>query len=148
VRFAAIRPVESAMASSLNKGNSIELGTPDIVGRPRKIGVMGASHLLFSRSVHRLASLMSNHVHTHRLSVSLLLAAVVVAAALPMIGAFGFKNATEVEAVAHETESSPVVVAMPAPAVPYQPGNAVHSASMMIVGTLLIGLGSVVRRAA
>ena len=116
---------------------------------------MGAPKPLIRKAVHRLASLMSKQVHTHRLSMSIVLAAFVAAAALPVIAAFARENGSGASPT-YEGDASKLVAAVSTPSIAtgttyrpaYKTGDPAHTASMLIVGSLLIGIGSMVRRVA
>jgi hypothetical protein len=94
-------------------------------------------------------SQVSTVVHTRSKSSSKILAAFVIAAALPVIVAM---SRAEGDPVAATVEGREVVMFSSSPTVTTGSsgwtGDASHSASMMVVGTLLIGIGSIVRRAA
>jgi hypothetical protein len=83
-------------------------------------------------------------VHRYRVPTRMALAACVMAAAIPALVAFSR------EADAAATVESELAVATPAvmSTTPGWTSDAAHSASMLIVGTLLIGVGSAIRRAA
>jgi hypothetical protein len=98
---------------------------------------------------------MSKEVHTHRLNMSIVLAAIVVAAALPVIAGFARENGSGTNRTS-EGDASQLVASVSAPSVAtgttyrtaYKTGDPAHAASMLIVGSLLIGIGTLVRRAA
>jgi hypothetical protein len=98
---------------------------------------------------------MSKQVHTHRLAMPIVFAAIVIAGALPMLVAFAREDGSGTDATSVD-EASELVAAVSASSVAagtahrtaYGTGDPAHAASMMIVGTLLIGIGSMVRRAA
>ena len=99
---------------------------------------------------------MSKQVHTHRLAMSIALGATVVAAALPVIAAFAREDGSGRNGTS-DGGTSQLVAAVSAPSsvatdttyrTGYRTGDPAHAASMLIVGSLLIGVGSIVRRAA
>jgi negative regulator of sigma E activity len=98
---------------------------------------------LVRKVLHKVMNAVTRAVHLYRVPTRMALAACVMAAAIPALVAFSR------EADASATVESELAVATPAVMSP--PGwtsDAAHSASMLIVGTLLIGVGSAIRRAA
>ena len=98
---------------------------------------------------------MSKQVHTHRLDMSIVLAAIVVAAALPIIVDFARENEHGTNRTS-DGDATQLVASVSTPSVAtgttyrtaYKTGDPAHAASMLIVGSLLIGIGTLVRRAA
>jgi hypothetical protein len=101
---------------------------------------------LVRKVIHKVMNTVTRAVHLYRVPTRMALAACVVAAAIPALVAFSR------EADAAATVESELAVATPAVMSTTPPGwgtsDAAHSASMLIVGTLLIGVGSAIRRAA
>ena len=96
------------------------------------------------KTLHTFARAMRRGVHIYRVPTGLALVACVMAAAIPAVVAF----TRDVDAA---TPSSETQLAVATPAVVRTPGwtsEAAHSASMLVVGTLLIGAASAIRRAA
>jgi hypothetical protein len=108
---------------------------------------MGARKLLIRKAFGKL---VSNDIHTRRRSGSKVLVAFVIAAALPVIVAFSREHGDPVAATVEGREAVASIPSAPAVVTSAQDwtGDAADSASMMVVGSLLIGIGSIVRRAA
>ena len=94
--------------------------------------------------LHKVMNTVTRAVHLYRVPTRMALAACVIAAAIPALVAFSR------EADAAATVESELAVATPAvmSTTPGWTSDAANSASMLIVGTLLIGVGSAIRRAA
>lgn len=94
--------------------------------------------------------LMRKEVHTPRSTIAV--AAVVMAAALPIIVLLsrqeGNASASPVGRPVLSVAVPPAESAAALAPAPDWMGDAADSASMMLVGTLLIGLGQIIRRAA
>jgi len=96
--------------------------------------------------------LMRNIVHTRHAAI--LAATLLMAVALPVTVLFSREDGAAPDAAAPRTELAVADMAVPArmidvttaPTVEWS-GEATQSASMVLVGSLLIGIGSIVRRA-
>jgi hypothetical protein len=96
------------------------------------------------KTFHSLVRSMRRGVHIYRVPTRLALVACVIAAAIPAVVAF----TRDVDAATPSSET-PLSVATPAVVrTPAWTSEAAHSASMLIVGALLIGAASAIRRAA
>jgi hypothetical protein len=95
------------------------------------------------KTLHRIARSLGKGVHIHRVPTRVALVLCVMAAAIPALVAF----TRDVDA-ATTTADTQLAVATPAVRTPAWSPEAAHSASMLIVGSLLIGAASAIRRAA
>lgn len=95
------------------------------------------------KTLHKIARSLGKGVHIHRVPTRVALVLCVMAAAIPALVAF----TRDVDA-ATATADTQIAVATPAVRTPAWSPEAAHSASMLIVGTLLIGAASAIRRAA
>jgi hypothetical protein len=96
------------------------------------------------KTFHTFARTMRRGVHIYRVPTRLALVGCVMAAAIPVVIAF----TRDVDA-ATPTNETPLAVATPAVVrTPAWTSGAAHSASMLVVGTLLIGAAAAIRRAA
>lgn len=121
---------ELAVASSLN------LSTSD-----REMRVVTQ---VIRKTLHTIVRTLRTGVHIYRAPTRMLLVACVMAAAIPAVVVF----TRGVDAAAASAEA-PLAVATPAVVrAPAWTSGAAHSASMLVVGSLLIGAASAIRRAA
>jgi len=95
---------------------------------------------------------MRKIVHTK--SSALLAATLLIAVALPVTVLFSREDSAPVDAAVPRTELAVADMAVPATVIDVSAattvewtGDATQSASMVLVGSLLIGIGSIVRRA-
>jgi hypothetical protein len=96
------------------------------------------------KTFHTFARTMRKTVHISRVPIRLAIVACVMAAAIPAVVAF----TRDVDAATPSSET-PLAVATPAVLrTPAWTSEAAHSASMLVVGALLIGAASAIRRAA
>jgi hypothetical protein len=95
------------------------------------------------KTLHRIARSLGKGVHIHRVPTRVALVVCVMAAAIPALVAF----TRDVDAATTAADTQ-LAVATPAVRTPAWSPEAAHSASMLIVGSLLIGAASAIRRAA
>ena len=121
---------ELTVASSLNQS---------LVNREMRVVTQ-----VIRKTLHTIARTLRKAVHIYRAPTRMLAVACVMAAAIPAVVVF----TRGVDAAAASAEA-PIAIATPA--VVRGPGwtsGAAHSASMLVVGSLLIGAASAIRRAA
>ena len=107
---------------------------------------MRAATPVIGNKLHTIGRMLRKRVLNHRAPKRLALIACVMAAAIPALVAF----TRDVDAAA-TTPTAETQLAVATPAVvgtPVLSPDAAHCASMLVVGTLLIGAASAIRRAA
>jgi hypothetical protein len=111
--------------------------------------VLALCQILDERKVHTSDTPMRNVVHTRRTSftVAAFVLAVALLVTVPLTRETGEASATAVPELVEAHATTTALAPVPHGArVGEQPVEAAHAASMLLVGTLLIGIGSVVRR--
>jgi hypothetical protein len=123
---------------------SVELKVASALNHCQPTAKLRVVTQVIRKTLHKIARSLGKGVHIHRVPTRVALVLCVMAAAIPALVAF----TRDVDAATATADTQLAAVATPAVRTPAWSPEAAHSASMLIVGTLLIGAASAIRRAA